>query len=246
MDRALKERIVGAVVLVAIVVLVVPVFLDGPPPESRTISEPVTLPGQSREPGARRTVVLDRDRDQPMPEAPAPDAGRRAQPAADPVASARNARPEAEPASAGAGASGEEETGAATAAKEETAAAASEASSAGAGPQVAVAAGTPAEPARSTPSGDGGRDAAPAAAPAASATGMWAVQLGSFSNKANADRLAAGLREKGYAAFLSRHATASGEVHRVRVGPQEDRASAEAVAARLAGEGIKGQVVPHP
>lgn len=242
MDRALKERIVGAVVLVAIVVLVVPVFLDGPPPESRTISEPVTLPGQSREPGARRTVVLDRDRDQPMPEAPAPDAGRRAQPAADPVASARNARPEAEPA----GASGEEETGAATAAKEETAAAASEASAAGAGPQAAVAASTPAEPARSTPSGDGGRDAAPAAAPAASATGMWAVQLGSFSNKANADRLAAGLREKGYAAFLSRHATASGEVHRVRVGPQEDRASAEAVAARLAGEGIKGQVVPHP
>ena len=75
---------------------------------------------------------------------------------------------------------------------------------------------------------------------------MWAVQLGSFSNKANADRLAAGLREKGYAAFLSRHSTASGEVHRVRVGPQEDRASAEAVAARLAGEGIKGQVVPHP
>src|SRR5690606_5919637 len=111
MDRALKERIVGAVVLVAIVVLVVPVFLDGPPPESRTTTEPVTLPGPSPEPGARRPAGLDRDRDQPMPEAPAPDAGRRAQPAADAVGSARNARPEPEPAPAGAGDAGEEETG---------------------------------------------------------------------------------------------------------------------------------------
>jgi cell division septation protein DedD len=31
MDRALKERIIGAAVLVVFVVLVVPVFLDGPP-----------------------------------------------------------------------------------------------------------------------------------------------------------------------------------------------------------------------
>ena len=30
MDRALKERIIGAAILVLVVVLVVPVFLDGP------------------------------------------------------------------------------------------------------------------------------------------------------------------------------------------------------------------------
>ena len=34
MERALKERIIGAVILVIFVVLVVPIFLDGPPAES--------------------------------------------------------------------------------------------------------------------------------------------------------------------------------------------------------------------
>ena len=83
-------------------------------------------------------------------------------------------------------------------------------------------------------------------APAASTTGMWAVQLGSFSSKENADRLAANLRKQGYAAFLSQLSTASGQLHRVRIGPQKDRQSAEAMAARLKKVGHEGQVVPHP
>ena len=86
-----------------------------------------------------------------------------------------------------------------------------------------------------------------APAPAAeSATGMWAVQLGSFSDQANAERLAANLRKEGYAAFLSQLKTSSGSLHRVRVGPQKDRRSAESVASKLGGDGHKGQVVPHP
>jgi DedD protein len=75
---------------------------------------------------------------------------------------------------------------------------------------------------------------------------MWAVQLGSFSNQENAERLAADLRKQGYAAFLSRLVTDSGALHRVRIGPQKDRESAEAVAAQLAKSGHSGQVVPHP
>jgi DedD protein len=83
-------------------------------------------------------------------------------------------------------------------------------------------------------------------APAASTTGMWAVQLGSFSSKENADRLAANLRKQGYAAFLSQLSTSSGQLHRVRIGPQKDRQSAEAMASRLKKVGHEGQVVPHP
>jgi len=75
---------------------------------------------------------------------------------------------------------------------------------------------------------------------------MWAVQLGSFSNKDNAETLAADLRKQGYAAFLSQLATDKGQLHRVRIGPQKDRASAEAMASRLEKVGHKGQVVPHP
>ena len=70
MDRALKERIIGAAVLVVFVVLVVPVFLDGPPQGGEIVSERVPLPGQATE-GETRTVVLERDRDEPVPVAAA-------------------------------------------------------------------------------------------------------------------------------------------------------------------------------
>ena len=86
----------------------------------------------------------------------------------------------------------------------------------------------------------------PVAAAPVSPTGMWAVQLGSFSNKDNAEKLAADLRKQGYAAFLSQLQTDAGQLHRVRIGPQKDRESAEAMASRLLNVGHKGQVVPHP
>ncbi len=75
---------------------------------------------------------------------------------------------------------------------------------------------------------------------------MWAVQLGSFADKENAERLAADLRNQGYAAFLSQTQTDSRQLQRVRIGPQKDRDSAESVAAQLAKSGHSGQVVPHP
>ncbi|MDH3533261.1 MAG: SPOR domain-containing protein, partial [Gammaproteobacteria bacterium] len=89
---------------------------------------------------------------------------------------------------------------------------------------------------------------APATKPVASIsqTGMWAVQLGSFGSQENAERLAADLRKQGFAAFLSQLPTDAGPLHRVRIGPQKDRDSAEAMAERLAKAGHKGQVVPHP
>jgi DedD protein len=79
-----------------------------------------------------------------------------------------------------------------------------------------------------------------------SATGMYAVQLGSFSSAENANRLAADLRQEGFAAFLSKTESGGQELHRVRIGPQKDRPAAEAMAARLKDAGHSGQVVPHP
>jgi DedD protein len=195
MERALKERIIGAAVLVVFAVLVVPVFLDGPPDEPEIVSERVPLPGQAEQ-GETRTVVLARDREEPVP--------------------AVTDQPEPEPRKA--------------------------------------EAPKPAAPAQPTPQSrpDPVPDK-PAPKPdkaqsdtAASATGMWAVQLGSFGNQQNAERLAADLRKQGYAAFLSQLPTQDGALHRVRVGPQKDRDSAEDMAARLMKAGHKGQVVPHP
>ncbi len=189
MDRALQERVIGATVLVLFVVLVVPVFLDGPPESAELVSERILLPGQDEQ--ATQTVVLDRDRQDPVPvitrQASPP-------PAAEQSSTAEPAAVSVEPAAA----------------------------------------------ARET------SPAAPVVQPAESATGMWAVQLGSFSNKDNAERLAADLRKQGYAAFLSQVAADGGQLHRVRIGPQRDRDGAEAMARRLEKVGHKGQVVPHP
>lgn len=181
MERALKERIIGAVVLVIFVVLVVPVFLDGPPGSGEIVSERVVLPGQEGQ--DTRTIILDRDRSVPLP-----------------VASRNREEPEQQHAP----------------------------------PPAAVT-----EPERQP-------QAAKPPQAAVSTTGMWAVQLGSFSHKQNAENLAASLRKQGYAAFLSRLATRTGQLHRVRIGPQKDRAAAEAIAARLLKVGHQGQVVPHP
>lgn len=79
-----------------------------------------------------------------------------------------------------------------------------------------------------------------------SSSGTWAVQLGRFRSKEDAERLAAELRQQGYAAFLSQSMTSNGLRHRVRVGPQSDRAEAEAVAASLNKAGHDGKVMPHP
>ena len=206
MERALKERIIGAVVLVVFVVLVVPVFLDGPPDEGEVVTERVLLPGQDDQ--KTQTVVLERDRTEPVPvpSAPQEDAEARSQQDEPQQEEVEQDEPEQEVI------------------------------------RRSEPSRLPPKPAEETPPDE------PAATEeaAASSTGMWAVQLGSFSNKENAEKLAADLRKEGYAAFLSQLQTASGTLHRVRIGPQKDRDSAEQMAARLVKAGHTGQVVPHP
>jgi DedD protein len=195
MDRALQERIIGAVVLVIFAVLVVPVFLDGPSSDDRIVSEPVTLPGQNDQRRKTRTIVLDRDRSEPVPTPSKVVAAAPKMPEKREVVAAEKSQPSP---------------------KRHAPAAINEVVK-------------PAE--KSAPE---------------SATGMWAVQLGSFSSQKNAEKLAADLRSQGYAAFLSQLQTDSGKLHRVRIGPQKDRDSATSMAARLDSTGHAGQVVPHP
>jgi len=198
MERALKERIIGAVVLVIFVVLVVPIFLDGPPENGEIVSERVLLPGQEGQ--DTKTVVLDRERSEPIPAANSANSDDKT--TAPAVVQAEEEEPLPQPAAKI--------------------------------PPARTVEQSPPKTEAKTPE------------PAASTTGMWAVQLGSFSNKENAEKLAADLRKQGYAAFLSQLQTSSGQLHRVRIGPQKDRESAEAMAARLLKVNHKGQVVPHP
>lgn len=75
----------------------------------------------------------------------------------------------------------------------------------------------------------------------------WTVQLGSFGDKANAERQVKQLTDKGFPAFLSRYQNSAGKVlYRVRVGTEKDRARADKLLARLANSGFNGKVLTHP
>ncbi|MFM8517005.1 MAG: SPOR domain-containing protein [Nevskiaceae bacterium] len=83
---------------------------------------------------------------------------------------------------------------------------------------------------------------APAPAQAAP-TGTYFVQLGVFVNRASADRLERTLRRQGFTPIV-KEVTASGKrMYRVRVGPEVDRAAANALLKRLSEAGHKGSVV---
>jgi DedD protein len=69
------------------------------------------------------------------------------------------------------------------------------------------------------------------------------VQLGSFANADNAERLARELRGRGYKAYVSPSESKGPKRMRVRVGPEQDRARAEQLAKRLRRDGHPGTVV---
>lgn len=72
------------------------------------------------------------------------------------------------------------------------------------------------------------------------------MQVGSFSARSSADRLAADLRRRSFQAFVSQVRSGGKPMFRVRVGPVADRAAAQALAAKLKSAGQSGTVVPLP
>lgn len=220
MDSKAKQRLTGAVILVALFVLLVPELLTGPG-ESHAPANPdnaeglreytIDIDAQDRAPQARVTPPADSSVALPPVTAPAAPAPERAQPgetAAPEPAQAPATNPMA-PASPN-------------------------------NLEAAPAKPTPAQPTPAKP--------APVTAPNQKpASGTFVVQLGSFGSKENAERLARDMTGKGFAAFVAPPVTSNGRVlYRVRVGPTQDRASAEALAAQLKRAGQDGSIVPIP
>jgi len=81
------------------------------------------------------------------------------------------------------------------------------------------------------------------AKPPAASSSRWWVQLGSFSSRANADRLGETLSKAGYEMQVSPTTTKGKELFRVRAGPVGDREAAVALQTRLAAAGHKGSLV---
>ncbi len=85
-----------------------------------------------------------------------------------------------------------------------------------------------------------------AASPAAAKVG-FAVQLGAFSDAAEAGAMRERLRAAGFTAFTEAVNTDKGKLTRVRVGPVLDRAAADQLKSQIkAKTGIDGIVRPHP
>ena len=226
MEESLKARLIGAAVLVALAVLLIPELLSG--------RKPVEAPAAG-EPGARGTRTFTIDLGQGATQvarspstAPAPVDGIGTEPvrAGDSgvapkvaAATASDAGPGAPPEAAG------------PAAVEP--------------PAQAPAASPVAAAARPAADSETQRPAAPVAEspPRAVATGGWAVQVGAFGSLETARGLVKDLSGDGYRAFLSPVVRSGKTLHRVRVGPEADQAGAERLAQRLKARGLPATVV---
>lgn len=228
MDKALKQRMVGAVVLIALGVIFIPMLLDGGSGEDAERSVELDIPaapdreyrsrrlplgesgGQPEESGGEveRSAELEEARpEMPRPARTAPDQG----PSPADEDGAGETGNDGEPSGDTAG--GESEDGSAPPETE---------------PQPA-----PREP-------DAGETAD-------QPLGNWFVQVGSFSRESNAGELRDRLREAGYTAFVESSTVEGKTTHRVRVGPEMDRSSAESQRDEIQSEfDLKGIVISEP
>lgn len=111
-------------------------------------------------------------------------------------------------------------------------------------PGAAPVAGTPATPDAS------GRDPAAilsggpvVSTPAAPATFTYLVQVGAYTRAQDAETQRAQLAMQGFTAKVQERETAGRTVYRVRLGPFDTKAEADALQLRLQGAGIEGQLV---
>jgi DedD protein len=215
MDQGLKERLVGAAVLVAIAVWLIPWVLDGPenPIESGPAS--LQLPA-SQEPVPMRTQTLKLG-EPPAAAQPADASSQKTEPPVETVVAAATPEPPAP---------------APPAAAAVTATA----------PPPATGTPPPPKPATAEPPRKPAA-APPAAAAATPAKGDWTVQLGVFAEEGNAKRLADRTSTFGYKASVTPYKANGKTMYRVRVGAYGSKATADATASALSVHGITGKVV---
>lgn len=185
MDPALKKRLLGAAVLLALLVIFVPMLFPGPQEEEPPVPVELDIPAEPGEPLDSRVFTLDLpDRAPADATEEAPTADDDSAPVPVPDAPVETATPEAPP------------------------------------PDAAT------EPA-----------AARAPAPAGTAANVrFAVSVGVFGQRANADARLAAVKLLGYPAQLLRVRLGERDGWGVRVGPFDGRASAEAARLRLRDE----------
>lgn len=215
MDEQLKARLIGGAVLVVLVVLLVPEILSG---RKSTAPDPAAV----AETRGTRTYTIDLGGGAPVEVTAKPEPAQ-----AVPEAKTRTEAapsPEAKP-----------EPAATTEPVEKPAAAAAPATVAKSDASDARPA---VEPARSPAE-------APVRTVAPAAKGGWAVQVGAFGSADAAGKLVKELDAAGFEAYVAPVTRAGKTLHRVRVGPEAERAGADQLAARLKARGLPATVVAN-
>lgn len=208
MDLSLKQRLLGAAVLIALAVIFVPMLMSGSGPQKSSSMETTTLaipPAPDREFQTRDLSVAPAPANPP---APAADDNR-----ITPVDTATAPKPaDATPSTTPAPAT----TATVTA------------------PTTATATTAKPEPAKPEPAAT---KPAPVEAvkpqPGIAANGRYFVHLGVYSSDKNAADLVASLKKDGFAAYSEATDFQGKSAERVRVGPFADRAAAEAARLRI-------------
>jgi DedD protein len=210
MEQTLKQRLVGAIILVSLAVIFIPIILEGPDDDWSP-------------------------RGTNMPEPPRMDYGADMELALPPVETLEVEESEA-------GESGEPEESIVVAAPAPA-------------QVVAPPAAQPAEHAEpAAPAAQSTTARAPEKTAAEKKTGSlpepppgWYIQVGSFSQRMNAEGLRDRLQAAGHTTRIQTINIGKAQVYRVLVGPATSRANAEEKSARLAAQQqIKGIVIEYP
>ncbi len=231
MDRPVKERLVGAAILMLLAVLIVPELLSGPKHQT-------TLPPQQANPAEpTRNVTVDLSTSkasaaEPPDSAAAPPVDGALPSAASAIRQPESSRPSEPSAPASPPHSASAPTVTTLQAQQPPATAALE--NTDSAPNSAESTARPAA-SRSATLHDEARPG--------TAHPRWAAQVGSFASRANAEKLQRLLKAQSFSAYIVPSGTGKSLLYRVRVGPMADRAAAEKAIARLRQEGHAASVV---
>ena len=256
MEQQAKQRLTGGIILVALLVLLVPELLSGP---SATQPQSQSAPDQA----PLRSYTVDLNDGSQHGSAPVAASTQSLEPVPTPaqagVSASGDPQPEAVPAAQSAPlASAPVDSEPAPPVPAPQASRPHKPQASIAGPKALAHAGRaepePATPAHAKPARaesslahphEGKAAATSAARNQGEAKGEWTVQVGLFSSRDNAQRLATSLGHKGFAVKVAEIGPEGRKRYRVRVGSAQNRVGAQRLLARLKAAGQQdGAIVP--
>ena len=214
MDNSVKQRLLGAAVLFALAIILVPIWLTGDGTKRTSETANLQAPPTPDRKFQERTLSLDLPPADSTTARPTPAAAIPVE-APDPNRIATVDTADAPPS--------------------EQAQAIDEPAASTPPPVVTTVSSTPPPPSPSPSASASSADDLPGTA----ANGSYFVHLGDYGAKKNAIDLAATLKKSGYAAFTETSTFGGKPTLRVRVGPFADRAAAEATRLRISQTSVR-------